>query len=688
MSFLTIVAQTDPNTFFGYLAGSSAQINQNALQGVENTLIGYRAGELITTGSDNVALGHYALNNADATVRNVAIGSSALRTNNQGNDNIAIGADALLFNVFGPQNVAIGTEAQRARTDGQDNIAIGFRALRSNTTGDSNIAIGCRTLFTTSGRQNVFVGSGAGEQLTTGERNAAFGHLAGGLITTGNKNSILGSYSGNQGGLDIRTLSNYIVLSDGDGNPRLWIDNTGAASIPGGITLSGGTANGVLFLNGSKVVTSGSALTFDGSLQLTASVDGTNGIFRVSDTAASTRLQMYSDSTRSYFGVIENKPLVFLISNSEQMRLNSTGLGIGTSNPGRKLDVVDANRLASGEIGSFGAGATATQQIRMGYDTTGPLGWIQSANFGSAVTPLVLNPIGGSVGIRTSPSAWGSTWAALQVTAWGSISAEVSTTGEFSVNWNTYASTASVFRYIGNAAASRYRQLGGAHEWYSAGAGTGGNIITFTQAMTLDASGNLAIGTTNALGARLRVVGASGGASILVSASNSTSQPAFGIQGGFPGFYDDGGLITYGGGVRAWFSSTFTSFLDNSVRVGRNLEGYNASANAIDFGTSSTQDFIFQTTGARILHRTNQNNSIVFITNGTQRLEITGGGNIVPGGGALATNATDGFIYVAGCAGTPTGTPTAATGRVPIVVDTTNNKLYFYSGGAWRDAGP
>ena len=58
------------------------------------------------------------------------------------------------------------------------------------------------------------------------------------------------------------------------------------------------------------------------------------------------------------------------------------------------------------------------------------------------------------------------------------------------------------------------------------------------------------------------------------------------------------------------------------------------------------------------------------------------------GGGALATNASDGFLYVPTCAGTPTGTPTAKSGFAPIVVNTTNNKLYFYSGGAWRDAGP
>lgn len=55
---------------------------------------------------------------------------------------------------------------------------------------------------------------------------------------------------------------------------------------------------------------------------------------------------------------------------------------------------------------------------------------------------------------------------------------------------------------------------------------------------------------------------------------------------------------------------------------------------------------------------------------------------------ALATTATTGFAYIPTCAGTPTGVPTAVTGLAPLVVNTTNNKLYFYSGGAWRDAGP
>lgn len=67
----------------------------------------------------------------------------------------------------------------------------------------------------------------------------------------------------------------------------------------------------------------------------------------------------------------------------------------------------------------------------------------------------------------------------------------------------------------------------------------------------------------------------------------------------------------------------------------------------------------------------------------TERLRITAAGNIQLGTASLATTATNGFPYIPTCAGTPTGTPTAITGYAPMVVDSTNNKLYVYVGGAW-----
>ncbi len=75
-------------------------------------------------------------------------------------------------------------------------------------------------------------------------------------------------------------------------------------------------------------------------------------------------------------------------------------------------------------------------------------------------------------------------------------------------------------------------------------------------------------------------------------------------------------------------------------------------------------------------------------TTANNMLRVYGNGSVACNTAAISTSATDGFLYVPTCAGTPTGTPTTLTGLAPIVINTTNNKLYFYSGSAWRDAGP
>jgi hypothetical protein len=57
--------------------------------------------------------------------------------------------------------------------------------------------------------------------------------------------------------------------------------------------------------------------------------------------------------------------------------------------------------------------------------------------------------------------------------------------------------------------------------------------------------------------------------------------------------------------------------------------------------------------------------------------------SLVVGNAALATAATDGFLYLPTCPGAPTGVPSAKTGTTATIYDTTDDKLYVYN-GAWR----
>ena len=148
-----------------------------------------------------------------------------------GQENSSLGSAVLRQTTTGSYNVGVGNAALNATTTGSNNTALGVNALISNTTASNNTAVGYQAGYnTTTGTDNTFVGWYAGRGITTGTYNTFIGDGAGNAITTGGKNVIIGTYNGNFGGLDIRTASNYIVLSDGDGNPRAYWDNTGHAN--------------------------------------------------------------------------------------------------------------------------------------------------------------------------------------------------------------------------------------------------------------------------------------------------------------------------------------------------------------------------------------------------------------------------------------------------------------------------
>jgi len=154
---------------------------------------------------------------------------------------------------------------------------------------------------------------------------------------------------------------------------------------------------------------------------------------------------------------------------------------------------------------------------------------------------------------------------------------------------------------------------------------------------------------------------------------------------------DNSGNVGVGVTPSAWASIYKTVEFSNGASIWGQTDLPQLSLQTNAFLNSSFQ-WIYKTTAAASNYRQTAGAHLWFnAPSGTagnaitfaQAMTLNAAGSLVLGAAAVATTATDGFLYIPGCTGTPTGTPTAQTGRVPLVVDTTNNKLYFYSGGSW-----
>jgi hypothetical protein len=119
-------------------------------------------------------------------------------------------------------------------------------------------------------------------------------------------------------------------------------------------------------------------------------------------------LQKTGASTASVLSRIGTSDHIFYISNTERMRLGSSGrLGLGTSSPVNLLHVQGDATFDSGSGGQFAIrGSTSTSnRLNFGFETTNNYAWIQSITAGTAFRPIALNPSGGNVGIGiTSPA--------------------------------------------------------------------------------------------------------------------------------------------------------------------------------------------------------------------------------------------------------------------------------------------
>ncbi|CAB5220136.1 Intramolecular chaperone auto-processing domain containing protein [uncultured Caudovirales phage] len=332
-------------------------------------------------------------------------------------------------------------------------------------------ASGVLTIGTGSSQNLIVTSTSSSSYMQFANSGGITGYIgSSGAINTGGGNNALGFRSQNEmvfatgGSTERMRLDSSGNLGVGTSSPAYKIDVAGNARVQQATNYT----DTVLRL-------ATTALTVGNANQILFQDQGTN-------TTAS--ITAYN----SAFGSGKNYALGFTTNGAERLLLDSSGnLGVGTTAPEQRLHLSNTgstsvaikftNSAASAGIISYSSDSMlfyTANAIRATIDTSG--------NLGLGVTPSAWNSVFKSldIGIPTNPTA------AIGATSGGAY-----------LSFNGYYNASTQWVYKAAAAAGYYAIEGAIHKWWIAPTvGTAGNPITFTQAMTLNASGELFLAST------------------------------------------------------------------------------------------------------------------------------------------------------------------------------------------------
>jgi len=382
---------------------------------------------------------------------------------------------------------------------------------------DSNFATGI-----TLGNTTVYLGN-----TTTSFGNVTLTNVTISNVATTFPNSFLSYSSVTLGTTNVSLGGTATTLAN------VSLSNVTISSVASAITVSEGgtglttlTTGYIPYGNGTSAFSSSANLTFNGTLlNVTGNINSTNSctlartdgqllvvgdqtsggakldVQTASGTASNLRLYQQGVSNFTISVPASTDALTFSSYAGERMRISSAGyLGIGTSSPANTLHVLSSvgtntyfQSSATAVYLKFG-NSLATDGF-IGYESTGG----NQMTFYTANTEKMRLDSSGNLGLGVTPSAWGvgSGGHAFELAGGNSIWSYSSSSG-FNFSQNLYYNGA--YYYKTTNGASSYGQYNGVHYWYNAPSGAAGTTFALTQAMTLDNSGNLGIGTTSPTG--------------------------------------------------------------------------------------------------------------------------------------------------------------------------------------------
>jgi hypothetical protein len=231
-------------------------------------------------------------------------------------------------------------------------------------------------------------------------------------------------------------------------------------------------------------------------------------------------LQSYDRTGSAYRAIrLVGSTIDFDIANSVKATIDSSGnLGIGTATPGSYLSgtaklVAYANANSQNSIlvrnDSSGASASSaialnaagnTWGIEIGSSAKNSNALTFQLDYGGANSTKMTLDTSGNLGLGVTPSAWSGVGSAFELKG----NAYIASTSQVLALATNCFFNGSNWIYKSTSNASRYETVFGENRWFTAASGTAGNAISFTQAMTLEADGDLGIGLTTPA-ARLHV---------------------------------------------------------------------------------------------------------------------------------------------------------------------------------------